>query len=105
LFQDLEIIAGRSLSRRTWGVSAQSANGISALLAILKDVSDQSEVAGRTHGLPGRIDLDGKSYSTLEDERLSYPHGNEFSRVLAESNAEHASKHAGLGGLEAAWEV
>lgn len=84
LFQALEIFTGRSPSRGTWGVSAQCANGICAFLAILQEVSDQNEAVGRVNVLPGRIDLEGKSYTTLEDERLRHPRGNDFSSVLAQ---------------------
>jgi len=63
-------------------VSAQCVNGICAFLAILKDPSDESETVGRIHVLPGRIDIESKSYAVLEDQRLTGPDRTDFASVL-----------------------
>ena len=84
LFSALELFTGRTPSRRTWGVSGQCINGICAFLGILKDPSDQGSSVGQIYVLPGRIDLENKSYSVLEDQRLSEANGTNFSAVLAQ---------------------
>jgi hypothetical protein len=82
LFHALELFTGRTPLRTTWGVSAQCVNGICAFLAILKDPSDESETVGRIHVLPGRIDIESKSYAVLEDQRLTDPDRTDFASVL-----------------------
>jgi hypothetical protein len=70
LFNALELFTGRTPSRGTWGVSAKCVNRICAFLAILKEPSDQKEAVGRIHVLPGRIEVESKSYTVLEDQDL-----------------------------------
>jgi len=82
----LELFTGRTPPRRTWGVSAQCENGICAFLGILKEPSDQHEAVGRIHVLPGRIDVESKSYSILEDQRLTDPERLDFTTVLKHRN-------------------
>jgi hypothetical protein len=86
LFHALELFTGRTPPRRTWGVSAQCVNGICAFLTILKEHSDQKEAVGRIHVLPGRIEVESKSYTILEDQRLSDPELIDFTTVLKHRN-------------------
>jgi hypothetical protein len=88
LYTALQLFAGRKVSRGAWGLSAHCANGICAFLDILRDVSVDAEVAGRIQVLPGHIELEKKSYTSLQDQT---PKGGNDDLVLP-LKAAHASE-------------
>ena len=70
LYTALQLFAGQKVLRAAWGLSAQCANGICAFLDILRDVSVDDEATGRIRVLPGHIELEKKSYTSLQDQTV-----------------------------------
>jgi hypothetical protein len=68
LFEALSLFTGRAPTSSHWNISAQCVDGICALLGILRDVSVQKDALRRIYVLPGRINLEGKTHFTLEDD-------------------------------------
>lgn len=83
LLRALQLFGGRTVVFTSEDVSAASENGICAYLSILADLSDDDQSIGRVTIVPGRIELHGKAYNSLEDVKLD----NE-TRYLTDHNRE-----------------
>jgi hypothetical protein len=87
----LELFSGQRTSLSTPGFSALCVNGICAFFGILRDASDDRNMVGRIHIVPGRIQCEGKSYTRLQDLTLLREQDRDFSALTAIVNQpEHS---------------
>jgi hypothetical protein len=84
LLEALGLFTGRSSTSSRWDISAQCVDGICAFLGILRDVSVHKDALRKIYVLPRRINLEGKSYFTLEDDSHLYYRRKPFPGVLAQ---------------------
>ncbi|KAK5197040.1 hypothetical protein LTR72_000268 [Exophiala xenobiotica] len=92
----LEIFSGRAAPSTSYNISALCCNGICAFMGVLREPNAERRCVARIHVITGRINHDGKMYTSLIDRVTPERHIEDLGTVFKLAEVDEAELNRSL---------